>query len=65
MKTECNKKRYAFQARGRREILADFNGGTITSDAGGILLREVEKRTSILRCFALCFADYRNQDLIE
>jgi len=65
MKTECNKKRYTFQALGRREILADFNGGTITSDAGGILLREVEKRTSILSRFAQCFADYRNPDLIE
>jgi len=65
MKTECNKKRYTFQALGRREILADFNGGTITSDAGGILLREVEKRTNILGRFAQCFTDYRNQKLIE
>jgi hypothetical protein len=38
MKTECNKKQYTFQALGRREIVADFNGGTITSDAGGIPL---------------------------
>ena len=65
MKTECNKKRYTFQALGRREILADFNGGTITSDAGGILLREVEKRTGILSRFSRCFTDYRNQKLIE
>ncbi len=65
MKTECNKKRYTFQALGRREIIADFNGGTITSDAGGILLREVEKRTGILNRFSQCFTDYRNQKLIE
>jgi len=52
---ERNKKRYTFQALGRREILADFKGGTITSDAGGILLREVEKRTNILSRFAQCF----------
>jgi len=32
MKTECNKKRYQFQPLGRKEILADFDGGTITSD---------------------------------
>lgn len=42
MKIECTKKRYQFQALGRREILADFNGGIITSDGGG-----VEKRTNI------------------
>ena len=65
MKTECTKKRYQFQALGRREILADFTGGTITSDGGGLLLREVEKRTGVLSRFAKCFTDHRNQDLIE
>lgn len=65
MKTECTKKRYHFQALGSREIVADFTGGTITSDGGGLLLREVEKRTGILSRFAQCFSDYRNQDLIE
>jgi hypothetical protein len=65
MKTECNKKRYQFQPLGRKEILADFNGGTITSDGGGVLLREVEQRTNILGRFAQCFKDHRNQDLIE
>lgn len=65
MKTECNEKRFEFQPLGRREIVADFNGGTITSDGGGQLLREVEKRTNILGRFAGCFTDHRNQDLIE
>lgn len=65
MKTECNKKYNAFQALGRREIVANFDGGTITSDGGGVLLREVEKRTNILARFADCFTDHRNQELIE
>ena len=65
MKTECTKKRYHFQALGRREILADFSGGTITSDGGGLLLREVEKRTNILGSFAECFIDHRDQERIE
>jgi hypothetical protein len=65
MKTECNEKRFEFQPLGRREIVADFSGGTITSDGGGQLLREVEKRTNILGRFAKCFTDHRNQDLIE
>jgi hypothetical protein len=37
----------------------------ITSDGGGLLLREVEKRSGIVRQFAACFTDYRNPDLIE
>ena len=65
MQTECTKKQYHFQALGRREILADFSGGTITSDGGGLLLREVEKRTGILNRFAKCFTDHRDADRIE
>jgi len=43
-----------------------FDGyGAITSDAGGLLLREVEAKTGILRRFAACFTDFRNPDLAE
>ena len=49
----------------RREIRAQFDGGAISSDGGGLLLREVEKRIGILHQFAACFTDYRNADLIE
>jgi len=48
MKTECTKTYSSFQVLGRKEIVADFSGGTLTSDGGGILLREVEHRTGIL-----------------
>lgn len=65
MKTDCTKKRYHFQALGRREIVAGFDGGTITSDGGGLLLREVEQRCNILSRFAGCFTDHRNPKLIE
>lgn len=49
----------------RREIRAQFDGGAITSDGGGLLLREVEKRIGNLRQFSVCFTDYRDPDLIE
>jgi len=65
MKTECTKEYGAFQALGRREIVADFSGGTITSDGGALLLREVEQRTGILKRFSKCFIDYRDQKRIE
>jgi hypothetical protein len=42
-----------------------FSGGRITSDAGGLLLREVEKGTGILRGFADCFVDHRAEELFE
>lgn len=63
--TECRTEQYEFHALGSREVNAHFEGGDITSDAGGLLLREVEKRTGILRGFAACFRDYRDPDAIE
>ena len=65
MKTECTKIYRSFQALGRREIVTDFSGGTITSDGGALLLREVEQRTAILQRFAQCFTDYRKENRIE
>lgn len=65
MKTECTQVTGGFQALGKREIVADFNGGAITSDGGALLLREVENRTVILKRFAECFTDYRDPKRIE
>jgi hypothetical protein len=65
MTTECKPKAFEFHALGSREVVAHFDGGDITSDAGGLMLREVEQRTGILRKFAACFVDYRKADAIE
>ena len=65
MQTECTRNYNSFQALGKREIVADFSGGTITSDGGGLLLREVEQRTAVLQRFAECFTDYRDEKRIE
>jgi len=45
--------------------LAAFDGGRITSDAGAMLLREVEAKTGIIRQFAAYFTDHRDAELIE
>ncbi len=65
MFTECNAREFPFQALGRREVTGRFDGGAITSDAGGLLLREVEARTGIIRRFAACFTDHRDPERIE
>ncbi len=65
MTAECNQFVLGFHPQKRREIRAQFDGGAISSDGGGLLLREVEKRIGILHQFAACFTDYRNADLIE
>ena len=65
MTTECTQLGFQFQPLKKRDIRAQFDGGAITSDAGGLLLREVEKRIGIVRQFAACFTDYRNPDRTE
>jgi hypothetical protein len=65
MTAECTQFVLGFHPLKQREIRAQFDGGAISSDGGGLLLREVEKRVGILRQFAACFTDYRNADLIE
>ena len=46
-------------------MVARFDGGQITTEAGALLLRPVEQRTGILRQFAACFRDYRRARLVE
>ena len=65
MKTQCNPSQLEFHALGRRKVVGKFDGGNITSDAGGLLLRETEKRTGIVRQFARCFEDLRDSKRIE
>lgn len=65
MRTECNQESLQFHPLGGREVRGRFDGGAITSDAGGLLLREVEKRTGIIAQFAACFRDHRDPERIE
>jgi hypothetical protein len=63
--TQCNPPDLFFQDLGPREVVARFDGGQVTSDAGGLLLREVEHKFRFLEQFARCFTDHRDPDLVE
>jgi hypothetical protein len=65
MKTECTAGQLEFHGLGRRVVVGEFDGGKISSDSGGLLLREVEQRTHILKRLARYFVDYRDPDQIE
>ena len=65
MQTECRNEKLEFQAAGVRPIVAEFNGGTITSDGGVLLLKEVEAKRRIIKQFAACFTDHRDPEKIE
>ncbi len=63
--TECNQSSFGFEGSGKREIVARFDGGTISSDGGAFLLRQTDKRLNLIGRLAGCFLDGRNQALID
>ena len=63
--TECTPRQLSFGNIGRREVVASFDGGVLSSDGGTLLLGETEKRIGMFDRLAACFTDRRNPDLIE
>ena len=63
--TECNQSSFGFEGCGKREIVARFDGGTISSDGGAFLLRQTDRRLNLLPRLAECFLDGRNQKLVD
>lgn len=58
--TECNRQPLLFSSLGRKKIAADFTGGTLTSDGGGLLLREVDRRLGLIDRLTECLTDPRD-----
>jgi hypothetical protein len=63
--TECTQSSFGFKACGKREVVARFDGGTISSDGGAFLLRQTDQRLNLLPRLAECFLDGRNQEQVE
>ena len=65
MPAECSAKSYRFARVESRSVVAAFDGGTITSDAGALLLGAADRAINLVGRFAGCFEDRRRADLIE
>jgi hypothetical protein len=63
--TDCNDLPLLFQDLGRRKVVADFSGGTLSSDGGVLLLRQVDASLGITQSLAQCFYDQRNQVFVD
>jgi hypothetical protein len=63
--TECIQSDFGFKACGNREVVARFDGGTISSDGGAFLLRQTDQRLNLLPRLAECFLDGRNQEQVR
>jgi Transposase DDE domain group 1 len=65
MQTECNADLLGFARVEGRAVVAGFDGGRITSDAGALLLGATDRAVRLVDRFAECFADSRAPELIE
>jgi hypothetical protein len=65
MQTECSPELFKFAPVEGRQVVAAFDGGAISSDAGALLLGATDRAIGVMQRFAACFDDSRRQDLIE
>ena len=65
MPTECNRDLFGFERVEGRQVVAAFDGGRITSDAGALLLGAANRAIGLVGRLAGCFADGRCQELVE
>ena len=65
MPTECSQDSLDFGTMEGRQVVACFDGGAMTSDAGALLLGQADRAIGLVRRFAACFIDARARELIE
>src|SRR5258708_1229612 len=58
--TDCNHQPLLFQDLGLRRVVADFSGGTLSSDGGVLHLRQMDANLGLTLGLAQCFGDVRN-----
>ncbi|MBV8070871.1 MAG: IS1380 family transposase [Acidobacteriaceae bacterium] len=63
--TECTQSNFEFAGAWARSVVARFDGGEITSHAGGLLLQEVDRRIGLLKRLSKCFLDGREQSRVR
>jgi hypothetical protein len=65
MQTECSSEQLEFSCVERRRVVAAFDGGTVSSDAGALLLGRTDEAIGLIDRLAGCFIDHRKPELIE
>jgi len=65
MQTDCSTKPSEFGRVEGRPVVAEFDGGLITSDAGGLLLGAADQAIGLVERLARCFQDTRRQRFVE
>jgi hypothetical protein len=65
MPTECSRDLFGYEVVEGRQVVAAFDGGQVTSDAGALLLGAANRAIGLVRRLARCFMDGRAPELVE
>jgi Transposase DDE domain group 1 len=65
MQTECSADLFGFAPVEGRAVVAGFDGGRMTSEAGAMLLGATDRQIRLVERFAGCFSDHRTAELVE
>jgi hypothetical protein len=65
MLTQCSRDLFGYEVVEGRRVVAAFDGGEVTSDAGALLLGATDRAIGLVGRFAACFADGRARAQIE
>ena len=65
MPTQCSRDLFGYEVVEGRQVVAGFDGGEVTSDAGALLLGATDRAINLVGRFAACFVDHRAQPLVE
>jgi hypothetical protein len=65
MPTECSRDLFGYEVVEGRQVVAAFDGGQVTSDAGALLLGAADRAIGLVRRLAGCFIDGRAPELVE
>jgi hypothetical protein len=63
--TDCNSQPLLFPELTARAVTVDFGAGHVSSDGGGVLVGQLDRRYGYLKRFAACFTDHRDGERIE
>jgi len=65
MHTQCNAEQLEFSCVERRRVIAGFDGGRVSSDAGALLLKRTDEAIELIDRLAECFVDHRDAGAVE
>ncbi len=63
--TECTQSQFPFEAHFSRQVVAQVDGGQLSTEGGAPLLREVDRKIGLLRRVTRCFTDARSPERVE